>query len=122
MREAGHRLPAVGFLKNTMYPELNDDTWGVDDGYGYKTDNTIVINGHEIPEVYSFIAYYNHWAIWNNGGMFQDVVSDLRDAYVFTGDAKYGRAGAILIARVADIYPTLYIKPYIFLTGPNEKF
>ncbi len=121
MREAGERLPAVGFLKNISDLSL-DPTWGVDDGYGYKTGNTLVINGIEVPEIYSFIAYYNHWAIWNNDGEFCKIVDTLRDAYIYTGDAKYGRAGAILLDRVADIYPHLYVKPYIFLMGPNENW
>ena len=31
---------------------------------------------------------------------------ELRDAYLYTGESKYGRAGAILLDRVADVYPS----------------
>lgn len=34
------------------------------------------------------------------------------EAYIYTGDAKYGRLGAILVDRVADVYDEMYIRPY----------
>ncbi|MEF3312431.1 heparinase II/III family protein [Paenibacillus sp. GYB004] len=84
-------------LVNTLYPEKGPD-WGVDDGFGWVDEN-----GHR----YTFIAYYNHWFVWYGSGMIQDAMQGLRDAYLYTGDAKYARAGSVLLDRVADVYPEM---------------
>ncbi|RAV13335.1 S-layer homology domain-containing protein [Paenibacillus contaminans] len=85
-------------LVNTLYPEKGEK-WGVDDGFGW-TD--------EKGNKYTFVAYYNHWAIWNGEkGVIVKALNALRDAYVYTGDLKYARTGAILLDRVADVYPDM---------------
>ena len=38
-------------------------------------------------------------------GVLTDALDSLRDAYLYTGEAKYGRTGAILLDRIADVYP-----------------
>jgi hypothetical protein len=94
-------LADKSLLVNTLYPEKGEK-WGVDDGYGYIDEN-----GNR----YTFVAYYNHWHIWH-GGVVSQALSSLRDAYIYSGDLKYARAGAILLDRVADVYPEMDIWPY----------
>lgn len=91
-------------LVNTLYPEKGP-TWGVDDGYGWVDEK-----GNR----YTFIAYYVHWNLWygSGTGAIQDAIRALRDAYLYTGDAKYAHAGSILLDRIADIYPSLDVSVY----------
>lgn len=84
-------------LVNTLYPEKGP-TWGVDDGYGWVDDQ-----GNR----FTFIAYYTHWHLWYSSGIIQRAVKALRDAYVYTGDIRYARAGIVLLDRIADVYPSL---------------
>lgn len=85
-------------LVNTLYPEKGP-TWGVDDGFGWVNEN---------GDRYTFVAYYNHWFNWYGGSaLIQNALSSLRDAYLYTGDMKYARAGAALLDRIADVYPDL---------------
>lgn len=94
-----------GFLKNILYPEMGEG-WGVDDGTGYLTGK---IYPNNVPERHTYIAYYLHWGLWYNNsgnpGILQNAVSTLAYAYAYTGEAKYGRTGAILLDRIADFYP-----------------
>ena len=93
-------------LVNTLYPEKGEK-WGVDNGFGWDTGNKCS-NG--VDEVYTFIAYY--MSTLYGVDMERDPYSarvalqNLMDAYMYTGDEKYGSAGAILIDRYADILPT----------------
>ncbi|MBW7452562.1 heparinase II/III family protein [Paenibacillus sepulcri] len=91
-------------LVNTLYPEKGPD-WGVDDGYGWVDPAT--------NKRYTFIAYYAHWFAWYGGpANIQGGLNALRDAYIYTGDMKYARAGAILLNRIADVYPSLDIAQF----------
>ncbi|MBP3634778.1 MAG: putative Ig domain-containing protein, partial [Oscillospiraceae bacterium] len=101
------------YLVNELYPEMGEG-WGVDDGFGYHTGE-LCANGKE--RVLTFIAYYTDCMMYTvtakNGKHSMPVIMNtLADAYLFTGDEKYGSAGAILVDRLADIYPdydlTLY--------------
>ncbi len=96
--------------------------WGADDGYGYNSGIGWVqrhpyYKSGEAPVQYyrqwSFIAFYNHYGLWNsyndnNSGVMYGAITALRDAYLYTGDKKYGRAGAILVDRFADVYPDFH--------------
>jgi hypothetical protein len=112
-----------GYLKNTLYPEMGDG-WGVDDGFGYVTGRTYP-NG--VKEVHTYIAYYNHWGVWytsgfqNNAGIVMKAADALSQAYLLTGEAKYGRAGAILIDRIADLYPDLSHASYLDFSNANSQ-
>ncbi|MEG2857876.1 MAG: hypothetical protein RR994_04585, partial [Clostridia bacterium] len=98
-----------GFLVNLdSAGELGAD-WGVDDGYGYDTGRTYS-NG--CKEMHTYISFYNHWGVWH-GGIVLNAVESLKDAYLYTGDPKYGRIGAILVDRIADVYPDMDTKPYV---------
>ncbi len=92
--------------KQGLRPGETQETWGVDDGYGYvprKEDGTAYMSGSN-AERHTYIAEYLHTGIWRNG----DIANAIRycsDAYFYTGDIKYGRVAAILLDRMADFYP-----------------
>ena len=102
-----------GYLKNLLYPEMDKKLgvtgWGVDDGFGYFTGKTYD-NG--VPEKHTYIAFYIHEGIWGgtnnhkvNAGVIREGLTSLSKAFLYTGEAKYGRAGAIVLDRIADFYP-----------------
>ena len=102
-------------LVNELYPEKGEG-WGVDDGYGFDTGYVFDTG---VREVKTWIAYYVHWGLWDktsdnseNTALIYTGMNALRDAYLYTGEAKYGRAGAILIDRIADVYPDFKLEPY----------
>ncbi|MBR2181062.1 MAG: hypothetical protein IJ949_04135, partial [Oscillospiraceae bacterium] len=80
--------------------------WGVDDGFGYDTGRKQT-NG--IRMVYRMAAVFAHEGLWftNSAGtaLIYNSLNAFRDAYLYTGDEKYGRAGAIILDRIADLYP-----------------
>ncbi len=92
-------------LINELYPELGEG-WGVDDGFGYYTGTTYPDG---VRECKTFIAHYIALGLWvkwtSDNGEIAKALESLSMAYLFTGDIKYGRAGAILLSRVADLYP-----------------
>ncbi|MBQ7120163.1 MAG: S-layer homology domain-containing protein, partial [Oscillospiraceae bacterium] len=127
----GYGLPG-GYLYNDLYPELRTEgnekynkdpyrkdengeyyevdgnRWGVDDGFGYVPGRVYNVGGTEIEERHGYVAMYNSdaWAgIWT-------YIRNLSYAYAYTGDIKYGRTGAILLDRIADVYPTFTLKQY----------
>lgn len=103
--EFDRSLADESLLVNELYPERGE-TWGVDDGFGWIDDN---------GDKWTFIAYYVHWGIWystvETAGL-NTAITALRDAYLFTGDPRYARAGVILLDRVADLYPSMDTAPY----------
>ncbi|MBQ2741243.1 MAG: heparinase II/III family protein, partial [Oscillospiraceae bacterium] len=122
-----------GYLYNELYSELRDPSktetynidpykkvevdgarWGVDDGFGYDTGRTYPAG---TSEIHTYIAYYMHYGVWlaqgaNNAGIVQVALEKLSAAYLYTGDEKYGRVGAILLDRIADIYPGYNLRLY----------
>ncbi|MBP3633580.1 MAG: Ig-like domain-containing protein, partial [Oscillospiraceae bacterium] len=104
------------YLVNELYPEMGEG-WGVDDGYGYDTGTTY--NGTKV--VHMYIAHYLSHLLCGYGETYHkndinDIFTALRDAYLYTGEEKYGITGAILMDRVADIYPEYYIGNYDTMT------
>ncbi len=87
----------ASLLCNTDHPDPNDPlhSFGVDDSYGWKD-----------PEgnMYRFIGYYGHYGTWT---AVSDALSALSEAYVLTGEQRYAHKAAILLARVADLYPDM---------------
>jgi len=83
--------------------------WGVDDGFGYDTGRyNTSSEGAKIKNVHRYIAVFNHDGLWYGSDKDQLIyrsVQAFRDAYLYTGDKKYARAGAIILDRVADLYP-----------------
>ena len=93
-------LMGTGYLKNELYQE-KDAGWGVDDGYGCERDFD---RGHGY-----YTALYLHTVMYGNGsklsGPVPKALETFRDAYLYTGDIRFGRAGAELLDRMADFYP-----------------
>jgi len=84
-------------LYNADHPDAKDPlhTFGVDDGQGYVDEA-----GHR----WRFIPTYLIFGQWK-----QRILSGIRDmavAYLFTGDKEYAHKTAVLLDRVADVYPT----------------
>jgi len=84
-------------LYNTDHPDPNDPlhTYGVDDSMGWKDDK---------GNVYRFIGYYGHFGIWH---AVHAALSNLRDAYIYTGDPRYARKAALMLYRIAEFYPEM---------------
>ena len=123
----------TGYLKNDLYPEIGGEKhpstirltagetpelWGVDAGFGYDTGR-VLSNGTK--EVHTYVANY-HYSFWYQGFFF-NAIANIRDAYIYTGDMKYGRLGAILLDRVADVYPDFDLRPYLpeFANGDGSS-
>ena len=129
------------YLVNTNFPEMDEHIdsntgevvnegvhgWGVDDSRGYDTGNTYFYSQvaymknyfdmdvpEYLPEKWNFIAYYAHWGLYHVSakGQAYTALEQLTNAYIYTQDLKYGRMGAILLDRMADLYPDMYIKPW----------
>lgn len=100
------------YLKNILYPEKGEG-WGVDDGTGFKNGKTF---GAGTEQRKTYVAYYNELGLWaavyGATPMLTTALKNLRDAYVYTGDERYGRTGAILLDRIADVYPDFDLAPY----------
>jgi len=75
------------------------DMWGVDDGWGYLPGRTY---DDGLEERHGYIARYNN-SLWE--GLYGKIRT-IADAYLYTNDVKYGRAGAVLLDRVADVWPS----------------
>ncbi|MBQ6698925.1 MAG: Ig-like domain-containing protein, partial [Oscillospiraceae bacterium] len=124
-----------GYLVNEMYKELADPskipesfnneqglregedwkTWGVDDGWGYVPlqPDGVTPYKYSVTGSGGSVSYYDEKHVYvayivdaTMGSGIRNVLSTLKDAYLYTGDIKYGRAGAILIDRMADVYHT----------------
>ena len=117
-----------GYLKNILYPEMEGTTladgtkavnWGVDDSRGAITGTQCTFNGLTTENRATYIGYYAHWGLWYTGSIYKALTA-LTDAYVYTGDRKYGRVGAILLDRIADVYPEMTNKGNnpVFVAGP----
>jgi hypothetical protein len=111
--ERGFFDPAIAddrYLVNELYPERGEK-WGVDDGYGWVNEN---------GKRFVFVAYYNHWAVWTaleeledrNWLSIHEMARVLGLSYVFTGEQRYARAAAVLLDRIADVYPAMNLEPY----------
>lgn len=97
-------LEGTGFLKNELYPEKGD-TWGIDDGFGFRDVGPDSFqDGHAY-----YIALYLHTVMYGNGsamkGSIPTALQTFRDAYLYTGEIRYARSGAVLLDRIADFYP-----------------
>ena len=74
--------------------------WGVDDGWGYVPGRKYADDGN-LEERHGYISYYVY-RFWMT---IYGHVKNLSEAYVYTSDPKYGRAGIILLDRIADVWP-----------------
>ena len=78
---------------------LNDQTLLTgdypDDGWGWLGPD-----GHR----YWFVAYANHWVLENHT---LPAAQYLSRAYVLTGNAAYAKKAAVLLDRIAEVYPNM---------------
>ncbi|MDA0746971.1 MAG: heparinase [bacterium] len=86
--------PALLF--NAEHPDPNDPLHKayVDNGWGFETPDGAVNR---------FIGYYGY-ALWNT---IKSGVNALARAYLFTGDPRYAQKCAMLLDRIADVYPDM---------------
>src|SRR5690606_9550635 len=70
------------------------DTKYVDDGWGW-----IAPDG----ERYWFVAYANHW-MWYK---IHAAITSLSESYLLTGDKRYAHKAAVMLYRLAEIYPSM---------------
>lgn len=92
-------------LVNAEHPDPADPkhTWGVDDGYGWTDEQ-----GHR----FLFVAYYA-WQYWSQ---LQRGLEALSNAWLYTGERRYGHKALILLDRIADVYPDYDWAPYAKLS------
>ena len=83
-------------LYNTEHPDPKDPlhTFGVDDGTGYVAGD----------KKWRFISAYLIYGQWKQAIV--NGIGALGDAYSVTGDPVYAHKAAIMLDRVADLYPT----------------
>jgi len=96
-RERGDK----SLLFNVEHPAANDPLRKVyvDDGYG-------LVDGKGAR--HRFVAYYNSWIQWRN---IQSALAVLARAYTLTADPKYAHKAAVLLDRIADVYPEMDFRP-----------
>jgi len=83
-------------LFNEAHPNPDDPKhlFGVDDGEGYVEEG----------KRWRFIGYYLSAGQWRQKIVWG--IANLAEAYAVTGDPEYARKAAMLLDRVADLYPT----------------
>jgi hypothetical protein len=88
-------------LFNAEHPDKNDPlhAFGVDDGTGYVSKD---------GKHWRFIPAYLVYGQWKQA--VHRGIRSLATAYVVTGDKTYAHKAAILLDRVADLYPTFDFK------------
>ena len=72
----------------------------VDDGMGWIDES-----GNR----WWFVAYYSHYCTWTE---LPEAALALGEAYLYTGDAAYAHKGAVILDRIADVYPDMDLTPY----------
>ena len=113
-----------GYLYNDLYSEIGTKDcpvelaatetpgrWGVDDGLGYRTgvSHYSHAGAWQYDEVHGYICFYlEHF--FNN---IYNATQRSYQAYLYTGERKYGYVAAILIDRLADFYPDYDLVPYM---------
>lgn len=103
------RLADRSLLFNAEHPNKNDPlhSFGVDDGNGY-------VEGENRWRFIGTYLIYGQWKQAVLGGLIK-----LSEAYLMTGAPAYAHKAAILLDRVADLYPTFDFKTQaIMYEGP----
>jgi len=80
---------------HSNFKEKKDwDTKYVDDGWGWISPD---------GDRYWFVAYANHW-MWYK---VYAAITNLSQSYLLTGDERYAHKAAIMLYRLAEIYPSM---------------
>ena len=92
-------------LFNQEHPDADDPlhNFGVDDGEGY-------VDGDKRWRFIGAYLVYGQWKQAVLGG-----IKKLAAAYVVTGDRRYAHKAAVMLDRVADLYPTFDFKQQALL-------
>ena len=109
-----------GYLVNVLYPEKGEG-WGVDDGFGYRVykDGTPMFKLQLLDEKgspkritgtnFDLAQSANYVALCVDVTWYRirSYITTFAEAYLYTGDPAYGRAGAVLLDRVCDVASTM---------------
>jgi hypothetical protein len=105
-------------LINLEHPDPKDPlhAFGVDPGTGYRDPAGVL---------YAFVACYNGNGYWGRPFSTRNTTLDALEfayAYVLTGDRRYARKAAVILSRVATLYPEMdyslwSVKPEINPSG-----
>ncbi len=68
----------------------------IDNGWGWRKPGD--------PHKYWFVAYYNHWSIHS---YIVPGAETLGKAYLLTGNKKYSHKAAVMLDRIAEVYPEM---------------
>ncbi len=95
------KLGDRSLLFNVDHPDESDPLHKlyVDDGYGMFD---------EAGKRHDVIAYYGQHAIWRP---IRSALDKLARAYALTGDQRYAHKAAVLLDRIADVYPEMDYLP-----------
>jgi len=86
----------VKYMKSGFRDRTGMDQKYADDGWGWLDPET--------GERYWFVAYANQWT-WNR--TIAPAMLNLSRAYVLTGDKKYAHKAAVMLYRLAEVYPSM---------------
>ena len=78
----------------------------VDDGWGYVDEK---------GERYWFVGYYVNWQLWK-----RDILPSVRNLsllYLLTGDLRYSHRAAVMLARIAQVYPHMDAAKQVVMIG-----
>jgi hypothetical protein len=89
------------YYRSGFKTKIGWDTPHVDDGWGAPADAE---PKKSAGERYWFVAYYNHW-MWHRHLV--PGIEALAQAYTLTGDARYAHKAAVMLQRVAEVYPAM---------------
>lgn len=81
---------------NSGNPEDVTEEEFIDDGWGWKKPGE--------SQKYWFVAYYNHWSLYKH---IIPATELLGKAYLLTENTKYSRKAAVILDRIAEVYPDM---------------
>ena len=84
---------------NNGFKEEDKKNWSgeyVDDGWGWVDPKT--------GERYWFVAYANQWNWYRT---IDPAILNLSRAYLLTGEKKYAHKAAVMLTRLAEVYPSM---------------
>jgi hypothetical protein len=85
----------AAYYKSGFKDKKDWNTEYVDNGWGWLAPD---------GERYWFVAYANHW-VWKDH--IEPGIADLGRAYLLTGDKRYAHKAAVMLHRVAEVYPSM---------------
>ena len=98
-----HKRADQSLLRNEEHPDPKDPKhkFGVDAGTGYRDAK---------GTLYTFVAHYNGKSYWGQPWSTHSITTEALDfayAYVLTGDKRHARKAAVILSRIAVLYPDM---------------